>query len=91
MLNFKFENYGGEDVWNKVLDLPLGPNTAGSSPTVKYSKAKDGKTYEIVMMDYDRRWDPQESDWLLWNATIQGSRFRQDINYETNIESMNIF
>jgi len=54
-----------------ILTITLDENTP--APKVKYSEAKDGKTYELLMVDYDRLRN-REEDWVVWHeASVPGT------------------
>ena len=59
----------------------------GPTATVKYPKAKPGKTYEIIMIDYDRKQKTQQTDWLIWDREVAGSSLIQgfDVEYEGKV------
>ena len=49
-------------------------DVAQTVPSVKYSKAKDDKTYELVMVDYDKM-NNKEENWIIWHQdSVSGTQ-----------------
>ena len=64
LLDVDFDNDQKANLGN-ILTITINENSP--APKVKYSEAKDGKNYELVMVDYER-FRRKAEGWVVWHV-----------------------
>ena len=87
----KFEVMFGEDI-TVELGMTLDIQDVNTNvPTVKYSKAKSEKIYDLVMFDYDRFRNNEADYWLITLIVLSGNALKEGTSNNVDLNGKHTY